>query len=104
MNTGTKFLAVPCPYIPPIFQASDAAPSDSVLVDDGTYGPLNGSEPMGACFNINNLRACSYQYPYGVLTLAVHVPGRRSPVAVQIGLAGNGMTARTILYSMRAAA
>ena len=31
------------------------------------------------------------------------VPGRSKPVFVSIGLAGNGMVARTILYSLRAA-
>ena len=33
--------------------------------------------------------------------MAVHVPGRSQPVAVEIGLAGSGQIARTILYSMR---
>ena len=31
------------------------------------------------------------------------VPGRTKPVFVAIGLAGTGMIARTILYSVRAA-
>jgi hypothetical protein len=35
--------------------------------------------------------------------LKVTVPGRTMPVVVSIGLAGNGMVARTILYSLRAA-
>jgi hypothetical protein len=35
--------------------------------------------------------------------LRVNVPGRDKPVFVSIGLAGNGMVARTILYSLRAA-
>jgi hypothetical protein len=30
----------------------------------------------------------------------VTVPGRAKPVIVSIGLAGNGMVARTILYSL----
>ncbi|MGA3354583.1 MAG: hypothetical protein ABSD85_15580 [Acidimicrobiales bacterium] len=37
------------------------------------------------------------------LFLKVTVPGRSKPVYVSIGLAGNGMVARTILYSLRAA-
>jgi hypothetical protein len=32
--------------------------------------------------------------------LKVTVPGRVKPVIVSIGLAGNGMVARTILYSL----
>jgi len=39
---------------------------------------------------------------YSVLLLSVTVPGRDEPVLVSIGLAGNGMVARTILYSLQA--
>ena len=41
--------------------------------------------------------------PYSILVLKVTVPGHKQPVYVSIGLAGNGMVARTILYSLRAA-
>ena len=40
---------------------------------------------------------------YSILVLRVTVPGRSKPVFVSIGLAGNGVIARTILYSLRAA-
>jgi hypothetical protein len=40
---------------------------------------------------------------YSILVLKLTVPGRKTPVLVSIGLAGNGMVARTILYSLRAA-
>lgn len=103
LNSGAKFLALPCPYIPPAFSARSAVAVDGVLVDPGRYNPVQG-DPLGRCVSINGLRACpDTGYPYGILTLAVHVPGRKMPVAVQIGLAGNGIMARTILDSMRAA-
>jgi hypothetical protein len=39
----------------------------------------------------------------GGIVLKVTVPGRDKPVFVSIGLVGNGMVARTILDSLRAA-
>jgi hypothetical protein len=39
----------------------------------------------------------------GVVEVIVAVPGRSRPTLVDIGLAGNGMVARSILYSLRAA-
>ena len=56
------------------------------------------------CFYVNDLRVCPATAPaYSILVLKVTVPGRSEPVYVSIGLAGNGMIARTILYSLRAA-
>jgi hypothetical protein len=55
------------------------------------------------CFYMNDLRVCPATSPaYSILVLKVTVPGRSKPVIVSIGLAGNGTTARTILYSLRA--
>lgn len=85
--------------------ASQVAPVDGVLIDPDSDGPLQlQRSSYGACVHVNELTACPVaDYPYGILILAVHVPGKKSPVAVEIGLAGNGVTARTILWSMRAA-
>jgi hypothetical protein len=56
------------------------------------------------CLHIHGLTACPATTPaYAILFLRVTVPGRKTPVLVSIGLAGNGMMARTILYSLRAA-
>jgi hypothetical protein len=55
------------------------------------------------CLNLHGLTACPATSPsYSILVLRVTVPGRKNPVYVSIGLAGNGMIARTILYSLRA--
>jgi hypothetical protein len=35
-----------------------------------------------------------------ILVLKITVPGHKKPVFVSIGLAGNGMIARTTLYSL----
>ena len=55
------------------------------------------------CFALNDLRVCPATSPaYSILVLKVTVPGRSKPAIVSIGLAGNGMVARTILYSLTA--
>jgi hypothetical protein len=56
------------------------------------------------CLNLDGLRGCVTNITYGgVFKLVVAVPGRVRPTLVEIGLAGNGMVARTILYSLRPA-
>jgi hypothetical protein len=56
------------------------------------------------CLNLSGLRACPVTGPtYTLLVYRVTVPGRTKPVIVTISLAGNGMVARTILYSSRPA-
>jgi hypothetical protein len=79
-------------------------PVDGVIVDPGIYGPINSQTTFGSCLEIHGLRVCpSASDSYGLLVAAVHLPGRSKPVAVEIGLAGTGVTARTILLSLRAA-
>jgi hypothetical protein len=78
-----------------------------LVIDPGRYGPLQHTYSGGSCQGVNGLTICpkdsSYGAPdaYGVLTLAVNVPGAHRPVAVEIGLDRYGTLARTILYSMR---
>jgi hypothetical protein len=55
--------------------------------------------------DLKALHAClaaGTSYVYSILVLRVTVPRRAKPVVVSIGLAGSGMVARTILYSLRA--
>jgi len=40
-------------------------------------------------------------YLGGVLDMSIFVPGRPRPTVVKIGLAGNGLIARTIFDSIR---
>jgi len=84
-------------------------PQDGVQVDVGTQ-TLSQLAQQGLrltfsshCLSLHGLTACSATAPaYSILVLRVTVPGRSKPVYVSIGLAGNGMVARTILYSLRA--
>ena len=56
------------------------------------------------CLDLHSLTACPATAPdYSILVLRVTVPGRTKPVFVSIGLAWNGMVARTILHSLRPA-
>ncbi len=57
------------------------------------------------CLEIHSLRTClvSGLPATDVLFAWVTVPHRSSPVLLEIGLAGTGVTARTILYSLRLA-
>ena len=89
-----------CPVIPP----TPEQPENGVQVDSGLR-----SEPMltisfsDRCLSLNGLTACPATSPaYSILILKVTVPGRKNPNYVSIGLAGNGMIARTILYSLLA--
>jgi hypothetical protein len=57
----------------------------------------------GACLEIHGLKTCfvSGLPATDILFAWVTVPHRSRPVLLEIGLAGTGMTARTILYSLR---
>jgi hypothetical protein len=78
--------------------------SDGVIIDPGPYSPIRGVNSFDGCLRVNGLQVCPASIDeFGYLILAVHVPGKNQAVAVEVGLAGNGMVARTILYSMRAA-
>ena len=80
-------------------------PMDGVQVDSGRLAQFHVSLSFSApCLDLHGLTACPATSPdYSILVLRVTVPGRTKPVFVSIGLAGNGMVARTILYSLRAA-
>jgi len=94
-------LLPPCPYIPPTPQQ----PENGVQVDSGLR-----TEPMvtlslsAHCLVLHGLTSCPATSPaFSILVLRVNVPGRDKPVFFSIGLAGNGMVARVILDSLRAA-
>ena len=87
-----------CFVLPPL----PGPPRDAVQVDSRRkpVAPLSFSTH---CLALHGVTACPATSPaYSILVLKVTVPGRNTPVYVSIGLAGNGMVARTILYSLRA--
>jgi hypothetical protein len=76
-------------------------PIDGLLVDGGDIGPLQGTSVSANCLHLNGLSACpATDDVYGVLVLSVEYPGS-GEIAVEIGLAGDGAVARTILGSIR---
>jgi hypothetical protein len=78
------------------------APRDGVIVD---VKPLPGW-PGGTqvCRELNGLRACIVGGlpSVDILFVWVRAPGRPGPMLLEIGLAGTGMTARTVLDSLQA--
>jgi hypothetical protein len=88
-------------------------PRDGLVIDPGPYGPIPTDATFGPCMTVNHMSVCpttsNAYYPVvpatsdvgGVLVAAVNVPGRFRSIAIEIGLGGNGMTARTILLSLR---
>jgi hypothetical protein len=100
LSTDKKFYVVACPLIGQWPQV----PADGVQIDGGPDAP--SVTASSHCLSLNALHAClagGTSYLYSILVLKVVVPGRSKPVVVSIGLAGNGMVARTILYSLRGA-
>jgi len=101
LDTDTHFLpSDACPAYPPLNQP----PMNGVQVDSGSR--LNFGVTLSFsthCLRLLGLKVCPATSPaYSILVLKVTVPGRHLPVYVSIGLAGNGMVARTILHSLRA--
>ena len=94
-----RLLAVFCPRMSPTPQQ----PENGVQVDSGLRTEPTVTLSLSAhCLVLHGLTACPATSPaYSILVLRVNVPGRDKPVFVSIGLAGNGMVARTILYSLR---
>ena len=96
-----RFLFPPCPLIPPTPQQ----PENGVQVDSGLRTEPTVTLSLSPhCLDLHGVTACPATAPaYSILVLRVNVPGRDKPVFVSIGLTGNGMVARRILHSLRAA-
>jgi len=94
-------LLPPCPRMSPTPQP----PENGVQVDSGLRTEPTVTLSLSAhCLVLHGLTTCPASSPaYSILVLRVNVPGRDKPVFFSIGLASNGMTARTILYSLRTA-
>ncbi len=102
LSTDVRPFVVPlCPRALPTPQQ----PNNAVQVDSGLRTEPTVTLSFSThCLDLHGLTACPATSPaYSILVLRVTVPGRTKPVFVSIGLAGSGMVARTILYSLRAA-
>jgi hypothetical protein len=83
----------------------EMAPGDGVRVDAGSSDYPNARPSAhGRTVHLHGLTGdVSGSEPFDILLVRIEVPGRSMPIDFEIGLAGNGTTARTILYSLRAA-
>jgi hypothetical protein len=105
LDTGATAVVFHCPSIPPIPPGISVPSVNGLLVDPGPNGPLPDASGFTKRLRINDLLVDPASGNYGgLLVLAVSIPGRPRPVAVEIGLAGGGKVAHAILYSMRASA
>ena len=103
LSTDTRPLIAPpnCFMVVPI----PDPPTNAVQVDSGSsWKPIAMLSFSTRCLSLHGLTACPATSPaYSILVLKVRVPGHPKTVYVSIGLAGSGMIARTILYSLKAA-
>ena len=102
LSTATNALSPSCILLS--LRVSYIHYGDGVLVASGPYQSVPLPKKSYPCRGLHGLRACVMSGTYGgVVEVIVAVPGRSRPTLVDIGLAGNGMVARSILYSLRAA-
>jgi len=97
LSAGTRGSVISCAaasYLPV------PTPVDGLIIDPGPFGPIPAGASFGSCIPIHRLRACPTTVDRdGVLVLSVQLPGGRA-TTVEIGLAGSGLIARTILDSL----
>jgi hypothetical protein len=101
LSTDQRVSGISCPLEMPTPQV----PHDGVQVDERGQLPPHIVWPYSRfCLLVaGDVYACPLgTYPYSIRVLGVKVPGRTTPLTVSIGLARNGMIARTILYSLKA--
>jgi hypothetical protein len=102
LTTATRAAVLRC--LGPLPEVSFIHYNDGIVVASGPYQSVKLPKKSQPCLNLHGLQACVTSWQYGgVLGLIVAVPGRSRPTLVEIGLAGNGMVAKTILDSLRAA-
>lgn len=96
-ETGSHLESFWCPAegIP-----SEVSPvSDGLIIDPGPYSPIRGVTSFGQCLSVSGMQVCPTGVDeFGYLIVAVHLPGKSQPVAVEIGLGGNGMVARRFVF------
>jgi hypothetical protein len=104
LSTDQQVAVYHCPPVSPL----PLTPQNGVQVDAGSQALSQWRnlhiDLSTRCLSLHGLIACPATSPaYSILVLKVTVPGRSKTVYVSIGLAGNGVVARTILYSLKEA-
>ena len=101
LSTATTAGAPGCVVLPP--EVTFIHYNEGIVVASGPYQSVQLPKNL-QCLRLHGLRACAMSGNYGgVVEVIVAVPGRFRPTLVEIGLSRNGMVARTILDSVRAA-
>jgi hypothetical protein len=103
-DRGVGIYHCPFPFTPDAWQL--ARETGAGVEVDARPQALDGyvSGLSRHCDAINGLRLCPYAKPAtGILAVRVSSGGLAHPLLVLLGLDGGGMTARTILYSLRPA-
>jgi len=99
LSAGTSASVLACPAESAV---AVPTPTDGFVIDPGPFGPIPADASFGSCWEMHRLRLCPTTADGdSVLVLSVHRPGHGPPTAVEIGLAGSGLVARTILDSLR---
>lgn len=102
LSAASKFAAYGCPLVQPDVGMLAARPG--IVVGTGRFAVQNARDGQKvSCALQHGMRICILRPGRGsaVLTLLVYPHRAGRPVLVEIGLAGNGMTARTIYESIR---
>jgi hypothetical protein len=104
LSTDTVLPVVPCDA--PTFIRKVQTIGDGVEVDEiPSRAPATPTGLSTNCFHPHGLTACPYAQPaFGILYLLATGPGlAHGGVMFEVGLAGSGAVARTIIGSLRAA-
>ena len=101
LTTAHRAPVMSCPAVVPTAGNMSAIPG--VVVGAGRYAQVGFTAVAPRCpLDLHGMAGCVLDTQRGVLTLGVFLPGGRHSIIVEIGLAGNGATARTIVDSVRA--
>jgi hypothetical protein len=113
VDSDKTFGAPSCPPPPQLSHVD--SPTDGVILNLRAGSPALWQAPpaLTPCLHRDGLVACTYprstvgsadQFDeLDIIFVQVTVPGQSGHELLEIGLAGDGMVARTILYSLRAA-
>jgi hypothetical protein len=103
LSSDTSAFFSACPLILDPF--GGRAASDGIQVDEiPSRATPTPSGLSTNCFHPHGLTACPYAQPaFGILYLLVTGPGLAHGVMFEVGLAGSGAVARTIIGSLQAA-
>jgi len=97
-DTDTSIYTGSCPG--EVF--GESAPGNGVFVNTGSTRYPTVMPSTGVGLRLGRLTAVvDTSQELDILIVYVRAPGRSMPIEIQIGLAGDGVLARTILHSLR---